>query len=108
MIQAPLDDVDHPLDQLREQLVDGDTSQTIVLTEKGKPVLAVIPWALYEALLEAAQIPTDPHALLAALPHVRDQALAIAAARAEQEYRTNSELTDFEAFGEGDLFDATE
>jgi PHD/YefM family antitoxin component YafN of YafNO toxin-antitoxin module len=108
MIQAPLDEADHRLDQLRERLVNGDASQTVALTENGKPVLAVIPWSLYEALLDAAQVPTDPHALLVAPPHVRDQALAIAAARAEQEYRMNPELTDFEAFGDSDLFDATE
>ena len=35
----------------------------------------------------------------------RDRILAAIAAEAEEEYRTNRELTDFEAFGEGDLYD---
>lgn len=35
----------------------------------------------------------------------RDRILAAAAAAAEEEYRTNRELTDFEAFGESDLYD---
>jgi hypothetical protein len=33
----------------------------------------------------------------------RDAILAAAAARAETEYRTDPQLTGFEAFGEGDL-----
>jgi hypothetical protein len=33
----------------------------------------------------------------------RDAILADAAARAESQYRTNPQLTDFEAFGEDDL-----
>ncbi len=108
MIQVPLGEAGHQLDQLRDQLTDGDMVQSATLTENGKPVLAVIPWTLYEALLETAQVPTDPRMLLAAPPHIRERALAIAAARAEQEYHTDPALTDFEAFGEDDLFDATE
>ena len=34
----------------------------------------------------------------------RDAILAAAAAKAEVEYRTNRELTAFEAFGKGDLY----
>lgn len=34
----------------------------------------------------------------------RDAILAVAAAKAEKEYSTNSELTAFDAFGEGDLY----
>jgi hypothetical protein len=37
-------------------------------------------------------------------PAERDAILAAAAARAESEYRTNPHLTDFEAFGEDDLY----
>ncbi len=51
---------------------------------------------------------SDPRILLAAPPHIRERALAIAAAHAEQEYRADPALTDFEAFGEDDLLDATE
>lgn len=35
----------------------------------------------------------------------RDRILAVAAEDAADEYRTNPELTDFEAFGEDDLYD---
>jgi hypothetical protein len=37
-------------------------------------------------------------------PEERDAILAAAAALAEEHYRNNPELTDFEAFGEEDLF----
>jgi hypothetical protein len=37
-------------------------------------------------------------------PDQRDAILAEAAARAEEEYLTNPGLTDFEAFGEDDLY----
>ncbi len=108
MIQVPLEEAAYQFDQMHDQLTDGDMVQSATLTENGKPVLAVIPWALYEALLETAQVPTDPRMLLAAPPHIRERALAIAAARAEQEYYADPALTDFEAFGEDDLLDATE
>jgi hypothetical protein len=35
----------------------------------------------------------------------RERILAEQAALAEEEYRTNPDLTDFEAFGEDDLYD---
>lgn len=37
----------------------------------------------------------------------REELLACAAILAEQEYRNNKSLTDFEAFGEKDLYDET-
>lgn len=40
-------------------------------------------------------------------PNQRDAILEQAAALAEEEYRTNPELTAFEAFGEDDLLDDT-
>jgi hypothetical protein len=37
-------------------------------------------------------------------PEQRDSILEAAAASAEEEYRTNPDLTDFEAFGDKDLY----
>ena len=37
-------------------------------------------------------------------PEERDAILAAQAALAEAEYRTNADLTDFEAFGEEDMY----
>lgn len=104
MIEIPLDEASGHLDRLRDTLMHDDTEQTATLTEDGKPVLAVMPWALYETLLEMARMPADPVALLAAPARTRKRMLSLAAARAEAVYRTDAALTDFEAFGEDDLY----
>ena len=49
-----------------------------------------------------------PHSLLRMPLAERDRILARAAAEAEVEYRTNPELTDFEAMDEDELYDGTE
>lgn len=109
MIELPLEEASHHLDHLRDQLMKGNTVQTATLTEDGKPVLAVMPWDLYETLLEMARVPDiDPQALLSAPPETRQRILAVAAARAEALYRSDPDLTDFEAFGEEDLYDDAE
>ncbi len=107
MIQLPLDEAARRLQRLRDDLVQGDQNQTATLTEGGRPVLAVMPWTLYEALMELVQVPTDPLVLLEAPVSTRRLALTVAAARAEHLYRTDPDLTDFETFGDDDLFDET-
>ncbi len=104
MLQLPLDEAAQHLQRLRDDLVWGDQDQTATLTEDGRPVLAVMPWTLYEALMELVQVPTDPLVLLEASASTRRLALTIAAARAEHLYRTDPDLTDFETFGDDDLF----
>jgi PHD/YefM family antitoxin component YafN of YafNO toxin-antitoxin module len=109
MIELPLTEASQHLDRLRDQLMEGNASQTATLTEDGKPVLAVMPWELYETLMEMAYIPDmDPQTLLLATPETRQRILAVAAARAEALYRSDPDLTDFEAFGEEDLYDGAE
>jgi hypothetical protein len=103
MITVSLAEAGYRLNQLLEALTGGNTSETARLTEDGKPVLALLPWDLYETLVELAEIAQDPRALLAAPPHVRERILAATAARAETIYRSNPELTDFDAFGDGDI-----
>jgi hypothetical protein len=108
VIQLSLAEASHRLDYLRDQSTRGDTVEIATLTEDGKPVLAVMPWELYEAFLEMVHIPTNPHTLLQTPARTRQRVLAIVAARAENLYRTDPDLTDFEAFGENDLYDGTE
>lgn len=108
MIELPLAEASGQLDRLRDALTHDNAEQTATLTEDGKPVLAVMPWALYETLLDMARIPTDPVTLLAAPAEIRKRILSLAAARAEAVYRSDPALTDFEAFGENDLYDGTE
>jgi len=103
MIELSVDEAARRLAELGDQLNEGDATQTAKVTDHGRPVLAVIPWHLYEALVTTAQIPADAATLLAAPAPVRDAALAAAAARAELLYREHSDLTDFEAFGPDDL-----
>jgi len=54
------------------------------------------------------ETPDNPYDLLIAPARMREQILNDAAALAEHEYRTNPELTAFEAFGEDDFFDETD
>lgn len=105
MLQLPLVDAAHELEHLRDQLTDSSKIQAASLTEDGKPVLAVLPWSLYETLLAMAHLPADPQVLLEAPPEVRSYIMAEAAAQAVEVYSTDPELTNFEAFGEGDLYD---
>ncbi len=49
----------------------------------------------------------DPIALMKLPPEERTRILAKAAAEAEDEYRHNSQLTDFNAFADGDFYDET-
>ncbi len=53
------------------------------------------PESRYPSAAELLKLPLDE----------RDRILAAAAVEAEAEYRTNRALTDFEAFGESDLYD---
>jgi hypothetical protein len=108
MIELSVDEAARRLTELRDQLNEGDSTQTAKVVEDGQPVLAVIPWHLYEALVTTAQIPVDARALLAAPADVRHATLAAAAARAELLYGERSDLTDFEAFGPDDLHDDAE
>jgi prevent-host-death family protein len=38
---------------------EGDTGDTVVVTKHGRPVLAVIPWGLYETLMETVAVTND-------------------------------------------------
>ncbi|THB63516.1 MAG: type II toxin-antitoxin system Phd/YefM family antitoxin [Desulfovibrio sp.] len=34
--------------------------ETLAITKRGKPVLALMPWELYESLLETMEVMSDP------------------------------------------------
>jgi len=61
-----------------------------------------------EVMMSTAPLPSQPRwtaAQLRALPPAqRDAILAAAAAAADRDYRTDSALTDYEAFGKDDLY----
>lgn len=52
------------LTSLPEQLT--QTHETVTVTRRGKPVLAILPWEEYEALVETLDVLGDP-GLMAAL-----------------------------------------
>jgi hypothetical protein len=108
VVDLSIEEAARELGHLRDELTAGSAMQTARILDHGEPVLAVVPWELYEALLATTQMPPDPRALMQAPPEVRDRALAAAAALAEAHYREDSALTDFKAFGEDDLHDATD
>ena len=58
MSQMPLAEAQKVLTQLPEQLAQG--KQPLALTRSGDPVLAVLPWSLFESLVETLEIMSDP------------------------------------------------
>jgi PHD/YefM family antitoxin component YafN of YafNO toxin-antitoxin module len=56
-----------PITEAREQLLRfpdtlGD-SDVVAVTRRGQPVLAILPWKLYEAIVETLDVMSDPDAL---------------------------------------------
>lgn len=60
----PITKVRDELTSLPERLAKG--SETVAVTRRGEPVLAILPWALYESLQEILEILADEE-LMAAL-----------------------------------------
>lgn len=57
---------DLPITEAREELTAlsdklGHTHETVTVTRRGKPVLAILSWEEYEALTETLEIMTDEH-----------------------------------------------
>jgi len=55
--EIPISEARHELTSLPERLAEG--SEAIAVTRRGKPVLAVMPWALYESVVETLEILAD-------------------------------------------------
>jgi antitoxin YefM len=43
----------------------GESREVLQVTRRGKPVLAVLPWDVYESLLETLEVMVDPEAMAA-------------------------------------------
>ena len=55
---------DLPITEAREELTAlperlSGTHETVTVTRRGKPVLAILPWEEYEALLETLEVLSD-------------------------------------------------
>lgn len=55
-ITMPIAEARSKLTQLPEQLHNQDT---VTITSRGKPVLSVVPWELYESIVETLEIMGD-------------------------------------------------
>lgn len=64
MKDIPITDVRGELTSLPQQL--SEAHETVAVTRRGKPVLAILPWEEYEALVETLDILSDAE-LMAAL-----------------------------------------
>jgi prevent-host-death family protein len=49
-----------------------DSTKTVSITRRGRPVLAVMPWALYESLVETLEVLSDPDTTAALRASVED------------------------------------
>lgn len=55
--EIPITEARHELMSLPKRLA--KTSGTVAVTRRGKPVLAIMPWTLYESLVETLEILED-------------------------------------------------
>ena len=62
--ELPMTEARHELTSLPERL--SERHETVAVTRRGKPVLAILPWEEYEALVETLEILGDDK-LLASL-----------------------------------------
>ena len=62
--ELPITEARHALTSLPERLA--EDSATLIVTRRGKPVLAVMRWDLYESIVETLEIMGD-NELMAAL-----------------------------------------
>jgi len=58
MKAIPITEVRDELTSLPEQL--SQTHEAVTVTRRGKPVLAILPWEEYEALVETLEVLGDP------------------------------------------------
>jgi len=62
MRDMPIVEARNELTSLPERL--GQTHDTVTVTRRGKPVLAILPWDDYEALVETLEILGDEEAMV--------------------------------------------
>ena len=66
-----------PITEVRSQLTSlsnrlAKRPQAVAVTRRGKPVLAILPWDLYETLTETMDIMADEESLLALRQGIRE------------------------------------
>jgi prevent-host-death family protein len=65
MVQIPMIEARKRLTTLPENFAKNVEEGAIAVTRRGKPVLAIMPWDLYEAISETMEILGDPEMMKA-------------------------------------------
>jgi prevent-host-death family protein len=60
------------LTRLPEQLADPHNEATVTVTRHGEPVLAVLPYDLYESIMETLEIVGDPELMQALRQSIKE------------------------------------
>ena len=68
----PITQARHELSRLPEEFVADDASDAIAITRRGKPVLAVLPWDVYDSLVETLEILSDSDLMLALRKSIKE------------------------------------
>ena len=68
----PITQARHELSRLPEEFVADDASDAIAITRRGEPVLAVLPWDLYDSLMETLEILSDSDLMLALRKSIKE------------------------------------
>ena len=56
----PMVEARSKLTSLPEQFAENPDVDAVVVTRRGQPVLAILPWELYDSLMDTMQILADP------------------------------------------------
>jgi len=70
MKDLPITEARHELTSLPEKL--SEAHETVTVTRRGKPVLAILPWEEYEALVETLDIMADEDLMASLRQGMRD------------------------------------
>jgi prevent-host-death family protein len=57
---VPITEARYELAHLLQQFEQQQDPEAVAVTRRGKPVLAVMPWELYECLVETLEVMSDP------------------------------------------------
>ena len=68
----PITQARHELSRLPEEFAADNTSDAIAITRRGKPVLAVLPWDLYDSLVETLEILGDENLMVALRQSIKE------------------------------------
>lgn len=59
-IKMPITEARHKLTDLPEEFQRSSQRDAVAVTRRGEPVLAILPWELYDSLVETLEILSDP------------------------------------------------